>query len=361
MTDTYKEQKKTRALEAIDKGGNIVLQKNGDDALLFMPGAVAKFCIAHGYDEQTCSWSHGSYFSNLSAASMEFSPVETHPDERTEAIEHIDNLMEKINGLESVGVTDADTVLADMVERADFEQTGVAAEIFNLYTEADGAGREVIGSMFESLIGESFDTFLSEATKACEKTLEQSEVEAKPSPALRAKNNLRDALMGDQKSFIALLKEYGKDCALDNFDLFESIEQVAVEEDWSYERQQIQTEGLDRNAELYRFDSMGCLEATDGKEVIDEALEEFDDFCDWASGTELEYIGAYGTVSNDIKQAIAKYQDAVGKSGGEHDAGSDVPERSEAIQSLDEIIEQASEAAVDNELGDEMSVSNGER
>lgn len=176
MTDTYKEQKKTRALEAIDKGGNIVLQKNGDDALLFMPGAVAKFCIAHGYDEQTCTWSHGSYFSNLTAASMEFSPVETHPDERTDAIEHIDDLMDKIDSLESVGVTDADTVLADMVERADFEQTGVAAEIFNLYTEADVAGREIIGSMFESLIGRSFDTFLSEATKACEKSLKSPEV-----------------------------------------------------------------------------------------------------------------------------------------------------------------------------------------
>lgn len=176
MTGTYQEQKMAHASEAIDKKGNIVLQKNGDDALLFMPGAVAEFCIAHGYDEQTCSWSHGSYFSNLTAASMEFSPAETHSDERTEAIEHIDNLMDKIDSLESVGVTDADTVLADMVDRADFERTGGAAEIFNLYTEADGAGREVIGSMFESLIGESFDTFLSEATKACEKTLEQSEV-----------------------------------------------------------------------------------------------------------------------------------------------------------------------------------------
>lgn len=176
MTGTYQEQKMAHALEAIDKKGNIVLQKNDDDALLFMPGAVAEFCIAHGYDEQTCSWSHGSYFSNLTAASMEFSPAETHSDERTEAIEHIDNLMDKIDSLESVGVTDADTVLADMVDRADFERTGGAAEIFNLYTEADGAGREVIGSMFESLIGESFDTFLSEATKACEKTLEQSEV-----------------------------------------------------------------------------------------------------------------------------------------------------------------------------------------
>ena len=176
MTGTYQEQKMAHALEAIDKKGNIVLQKIGDDALLFMPGAVAEFCIAHGYDEQTCSWSHGSYFSNLTAASMEFSPVETHPDERTEAIEHIDNLMDKIVGLEGAIVTDADTVLADMMEHADLEQAGIAAEIFNLYTEADGAGREIIGSMFESLIGESFDTFLVEAAKACEKTLEQSEV-----------------------------------------------------------------------------------------------------------------------------------------------------------------------------------------
>lgn len=176
MTYSYQEQKMAHALEAIDKKGNIVLQKNGDDALLFMPGAVAEFCIAHGYDEQTSSWSNGDYFSSLTAASMEFSPIETHPDERTEAIEHIENLMDKIDGLESAGVTDADTALADMVERADLEQTGVASEIFNLYTEADAAGRVIIGTMFESLIGESFDTFLFEAAKACEKTLEPSEV-----------------------------------------------------------------------------------------------------------------------------------------------------------------------------------------
>lgn len=198
MTDTYQEQKMAHAMDSIDKKGNIVLQKKGDDALLFMPGAVAEFCIAHGYDEETCSWSHGSYFSDLTAASMEFSPVETHADERTEAIEHID-FMEKIDGLESVGVTDADTVLADMVERADFEQTGVASEIFNLYTEADGAGREVIGSMFESLIGESFDTFLSEATKACEKTLEQSEVGESLDEMMEQKIELAgDSELGDE-------------------------------------------------------------------------------------------------------------------------------------------------------------------
>lgn len=169
MTNSYPEQKMAHALDAIDKKGNIVLQKKGDDALLFMPGAVAKFCIAHGYDEQTCSWSHGSYFSDLAAASMEFSPVGTHSDDRTEAIEHIENLMDKIDSLESTGATDADTVLADMVERADLEQTGAAAEIFSLYTEADGAGREIIESMFESLIGESFDTFFPRLRKHARK------------------------------------------------------------------------------------------------------------------------------------------------------------------------------------------------
>ena len=201
MTNSYPEQKMADALEAIDTKGNIVLQKNGEDALLFMPGAVAKFCIAHGYDEQTCSWSHGSYFSDLTAASMEFSPVETHTDERTEAIEHIDNLMDKIDSLESAGVTDVDTVLADMVERADFEQSGIASEIFNLYTEADGAGREIIGAMFESLIGESFDTFLFEATKACEKTLEQSEVGESLDEMMEQKVEVAgDSEIGDEMS-----------------------------------------------------------------------------------------------------------------------------------------------------------------
>lgn len=176
ISQAYFNQKMAQTLEAVDAKANIILQKKGDDALLFIPGAVSKFVIAHGYDEETCTLSHGSYFSNLTAASMEFSPVETHPDERTEAIEHIDNLMDKIDDLDAVAVTDADTVLADMMEQADFEQTGAAAEIFDLYTEADGAGREIIGTMFESFIGESFDTFLSEAAKACEKTLEPSVV-----------------------------------------------------------------------------------------------------------------------------------------------------------------------------------------
>ncbi len=74
ISQAYFNQKMAQTLEAVDAKANIILQKKGDDALLFIPGAVSKFVIAHGYDEETCTWSHGSYFSNRTAASMEFSP-----------------------------------------------------------------------------------------------------------------------------------------------------------------------------------------------------------------------------------------------------------------------------------------------
>lgn len=181
---------------------------------------------------------------------------------------------------------------------------------------------------------------------------QEKTINAMLSPAERAKNELRDALMGDQNSFIALLKDYGYDCANKYFDLYDSFEQAVVAEDWSYERQRIQIQGPDkqglgRNAKLYRFDSLGFLVATSAKEVASEALEEFDDFCDWASGANLEYIGAYGAVSDDIKQAIAKYQDAIDKASGE--------------QSLDEIMEQKVEVAGDCDRDVDLSVSNGAR
>lgn len=327
----YLEQKMAHTLEAIDAKANIVLQKSGDDALLFMPGAVSRFCIAHRYDEQTCSWSSGSYFSSLVDAVQAFSP---------------ESLETEIISPEV------------LIQAADLMNDALREKV---HAELSPCTNDQFVQRYCQLDPGFADTMLNEFNIDVSDIHQEKNIEAMLSPTARAQNELRDALMGDQKSFIALLKEYGNDCALENYDLFESIEQIAVEEDWSYEKQQIQTEGLDRNAELYRFDSMGYLEATDAKEVIDEALEEFDDFSDWVSGAELEYIGTYGTISDDIKQAIAKYQDAVGKTGGEWDAGSDMPERSAITQGLDEIMEQASEAAKVDESLDEMSVSNGER
>lgn len=348
MTSTYQEQKMARALEAIDKKGNIVLQKNGEDALLFMPGAVSEFCIAHGYDEQTSSWSHGSYFSSLVDAAQAFSPEPL----ETEII--------------------SPEVL---IQAANLMKDALREKV---HSELAPCTNDQFVQRYCQLDPSFADTMLNEFNIDVNDIHQEKNIEAMLSPTARAQNGLRDALIGDEKSFIALLKEYGNDCALENFDLFESIEQVAVEEDWSDETQLIQTLDLDRNAELYRFDSLGFLDATSAKEVISEALEEFDDFCDWVVGADLEDIGASKAISDGIKQVIAKYQDATGKSGGEWDAGSGVPERSETMQGLGEILEQATEVAevgesldemmeqkcevaVDSEIGDELSVSNGER
>lgn len=304
--------------------GNIVLQKNGEDALLFMPGAVAEFCIAHGYDEQTSSWSHGSYFSSLVDAAQAFSPESL----ETEVIS-----------------SDALIQLAGLMNESLREK---------VHAELAPCTNDQFVQRYCQLDPNFADTMCGEFNIDVNDIHQEKNIDAMLSPTARAQNGLRDALIGDEKSFIALLKEYGNDCANEHFDLYDSIEQVAVEEDWSDETQLIQTLDLDRNAELYRFDSLGFLDATSAKEVISEALEEFDDFCDWVVGADLEDIGASKAISDGIKQAIAKYQDATGKSGGEWDAGSGVHERSETMQGLDELLEQATEVAEVGESLDEM-------
>lgn len=43
---------------------------------------------------------------------------------------------------------------------------------------------------------------------------QEKNIDSMLSPTARAQNGLRDALLGDEKSFVALLKEYGNDCAI---------------------------------------------------------------------------------------------------------------------------------------------------
>lgn len=53
----------------------VVLAREGDDALVFTGiNSPEPFVVAHGYDEATNSWSHGSYYSDLGYAWDEFRP-----------------------------------------------------------------------------------------------------------------------------------------------------------------------------------------------------------------------------------------------------------------------------------------------
>lgn len=57
----------------LTKKGHVVLERNSDSALVFT-GGVEPFVIAHGFDEETGTWAHGTYFSDISAAHDEMSP-----------------------------------------------------------------------------------------------------------------------------------------------------------------------------------------------------------------------------------------------------------------------------------------------
>lgn len=79
--------------------------------------------------------------------------------------------MDAIEGLDAVGERDANTVLADTFKRADLDEAGIGNELLNLYLSSDDSGREAISQMFYTLSGTTFDSFLMEASEACEETL----------------------------------------------------------------------------------------------------------------------------------------------------------------------------------------------
>lgn len=61
-------------------------------------------------------------------------------------------------------VHDADTVLADIMQEADFEITGLGKEIFDIYKKT--RDREAFENLFYSLSGETFEEYIIRCEKA---------------------------------------------------------------------------------------------------------------------------------------------------------------------------------------------------
>lgn len=56
-------------------------------------------------------------------------------------------------------IHDADTILADVISNSDFEITGLASDIFNIYRNSIDKGAVV--EMFYALTGVQFDVYLT--------------------------------------------------------------------------------------------------------------------------------------------------------------------------------------------------------
>ena len=72
VTQVTAHEKEADAVRAW-KEKNIFIDRNGDDALVMRPRAdgTREFVVAHGYDEETGRWSHGTYYDSIASAAAD--------------------------------------------------------------------------------------------------------------------------------------------------------------------------------------------------------------------------------------------------------------------------------------------------
>lgn len=59
--------------DAVWKQRNVLIDRNGDDALVMRKRAngTREYVVAHGYDEETGHWGHGTYYDSLASAAAD--------------------------------------------------------------------------------------------------------------------------------------------------------------------------------------------------------------------------------------------------------------------------------------------------
>ena len=117
--------------------------------------------------------------------------------------------MDAIDGNGLVGEQDASSVLCDMFREASGDwMVDAGKEVLETYAQASDAEQQGMANMFYALTGETFDTFLTEASRACEETLE---------PYREEHSESLDEMMS-AKSEEAEIGEDGTSCEKDDVD-----------------------------------------------------------------------------------------------------------------------------------------------
>lgn len=97
-------------------------------------------------------------------------------------VAQVAGLMEQVVDLDAKAAAGADTVLAELFEPLANNSTDAAIELFGVYSRSDASGRSAIAEVFHALTGETFDSFLMEASRTCEETLEAYRGNSLPGP-----------------------------------------------------------------------------------------------------------------------------------------------------------------------------------
>ena len=86
-------------------------------------------------------------------------------------VEQVSELMDKVKDVDAVGTDGADTVLAKMFESIGDNSTDAVIDMLEVYSQSDTSGRSAIAEGFYALTGETFDSFLTQASDACAQAL----------------------------------------------------------------------------------------------------------------------------------------------------------------------------------------------
>lgn len=109
-------------------------------------------------------------------------PVSEGDPWRDGMVAQVAGLMEQVVDLDAKAAAGADTVLAELFEPLADNSTDAAIELFGVYSRSDASGRSAIAEVFHALTGETFDSFLMEASRTCEETLEAYRGNSLPGP-----------------------------------------------------------------------------------------------------------------------------------------------------------------------------------
>lgn len=93
-------------------------------------------------------------------------------------VEQVSGLMDKVKDVDAVGTDGADTVLAKMFESIGDNSTDAVIDMLEVYSRSDTSGRSAIAEVFYALTGETFDSFLTQASDACAQALCQFDEES---------------------------------------------------------------------------------------------------------------------------------------------------------------------------------------
>ena len=86
-------------------------------------------------------------------------------------VEQVSGFMDAIKDIDTQEAKGADTVLVEMFDSIAENSTDAVMDMLKVYSRSDVSGRTAVAEVFHALTGESFDSFLMQASDACELTL----------------------------------------------------------------------------------------------------------------------------------------------------------------------------------------------